>query len=494
MIKLAIVDDESLVRVGFQTIIDWHASGYELHGVYRNGKEAWEAFCREGYPDVLLTDIRMPEMDGLELIRHIRQTDMEMIILILSSYEEFEYTRRSIQLGVQDYIPKHLFDPEELIATLTRLTENKRNAIHERIQRSRTSALDEEKQRLMTQSRMLPGFITPVVTIPPENYPLLTEHLEYASSVSWVTIRSWSSEHSGNLGNDSDQSALGYLLQDLMNKTVYAVPLGFDQGIFHGLLFSRDQGQEEILMMAGLVKEWIDTVKQNLAITVVASISENRIFQDCKVLRRQAELLFDRSFFKGPGLYRFESEKHYNPELIDAQLQQWQQQFAVLIRQASYIEISKWLDAIGEELSRFHSPDTAFRLVQWMLKIYLNDRMDNNLQIDAGESNKTLASFFPIGHFRLWNDLKGAFLQTVEHYDETKANRPSWLEPVFLYVEERFADSIRLEDAAGIVNLEYHLTGTLKFRFFGGYGELRYLIKWHHKQKPVHGTVLSSEL
>lgn len=144
MIKLSIVDDESLVRVGFQTIIDWQAAGYELFGVYRNGKEAWDAFCQEGYPDVLLTDIRMPEMDGLELIRQIRQTDTDMIILILSSYEEFEYTRKSIQLGVQDYIPKHLFDPEELIATLSRLTDKRKNALQDQKQQNHSNALEEE--------------------------------------------------------------------------------------------------------------------------------------------------------------------------------------------------------------------------------------------------------------------------------------------------------------------------------------------------------------
>ncbi|CAM4297450.1 response regulator transcription factor [Paenibacillus typhae] len=456
MIKLAIVDDESLVRVGFQTIIDWQAFGYELHGVYRNGKEAWEAFCQNGTPDVLLTDIRMPEMDGLELIRHIRQADMDMIILVLSSYEEFEYTRKSIQLGVQDYIPKHLFDPEELIATLSRLTDKKKNAVQEQMQRSHSNALDEEKQRLMTHSRMLPGIIAPAVVMDPVNYPILSEMLKHTSSVRWVTIHSWLVNHSDHA---SDQSALGFLLQDLMNKTVYAVPLGVDRGSFHGLLFCDEQGQEEILMLTGLVKEWIDTVKQNLAITVVAGLSESRSFQECKMLRNQAEQMFECSFFKGPGLYRFELERDPDPEPIELQLQQWQQQFAILMKQASYTEFKKWLDVVGEELSRLHSPDTAFRLIQWMLKVYLNDRMDNNLLSGIDEVSAVPSPFFSKGHFLTWNDLKNSFLETVEHLEASAGSKPGrhpWLEPVFVYVKEHFADSIRLEEAAKMVNLNIH--------------------------------------
>lgn len=455
MIKLVIVDDESLVRVGFQTIIDWQAAGYELCGVYRNGKEAWDAFCQEGYPDVLLTDIRMPEMDGLELIRHIRQTDADMIILILSSYEEFEYTRKSIQLGVQDYIPKHLFDPEELIATLSRLTNKRKNALQDQKQQNHSNALGEEKQRLMTHSRMLPGLITPAVDISLDNYPALTEILYNTPSVRWMAIHAWQA----NSYQDSDQSALAFLLQDLMNKTIYAVPLGIDQGSFHALLLSSEQGQDEVIMQGRLIQEWTDTVKQNLAITVVAGISGSSSFHDCKMLRNQAEGMFDYSFFKGPGTYQYTAFSVAEPERIASQLQQWQQQFAVLITHASYSGFAEWLDIIEEELCALASPDTAFRLVQWILKVYLNDRMDNRWPGETNETGIAPSPFFSKLHFQTWHDLKSSFLETVEHLEASagmNTGRHPWLQPVFKYVEEHFADSIRLEDASALVNLNIH--------------------------------------
>lgn len=457
MIKIAIVDDESLVRVGFQTIIDWQAEGYELQGVYRNGKEAWEAFSIEGYPEVLLTDIRMPEMDGLELIRRIRETDKEMIILILSSFEEFEYTRKSIQLGVHDYIPKHLFDPEELISTLTRLCTNTRFTSKERALQSRANAMDEERQKLMMKSRFLPGILSSDVDLSLEAYPLLSDILKDAASVCWVTVRIWLTDNSED---DSDQTALGFLLQDLMNKTVHAVPLGFDQGIFHGLLFSQEHGPEEVIMMAGLVKEWMETIKQNLAVTVVAGMSEPRGFQQGKRLRSQSEQMLDRSFFKGPGLYRFESGPNDAPERLDIRLQKWQQQFMILMKNASQDELVKWLDALGDELSRRDSPDSAFRLFQRLFKIYQNDLLDMIAMKDA-KINLPMKLFSTLsdGFIRTWEELKSVFLQAIEDLDndyKTKLKSQPWLESAFQYVEEHYAEGIRLEDVAGVVKLNTH--------------------------------------
>lgn len=270
-----------------------------------------------------------------------------------------------------------------------------------------------------------------------------------------MAVHAWQA----NSYQDSDQSALAFLLQDLMNKTKYALPLGVDQGSFHALLLCGEQGVDQVLMQSRLIQEWTDTIKQNLAITVVAGISGCRSFQDCKMLRSEAERMFDYSFFEGPGAYRFTSFSVSEPERIASQVQQWQQQFAVLITSASYSGFAEWLDLIEEELCALASPDTAFRLVQWMLKVYLNDRMDHRWPGGTNETGMSPSPFFSKLHFHTWQDLKSSFLETVERLEASagvNACRHPWLQPVFTYVEEHFADSIRLEDAAALVNLNIH--------------------------------------
>jgi two-component system response regulator YesN len=105
MKKILIVDDEYIVRLGLKTIVDWATFGYMVAGEAANGREALDFF--ENNPvDVILTDIKMPVMDGLELTRRIRARNKKMRIIILSHYDEFSYAQEAINLGAFRYILK----------------------------------------------------------------------------------------------------------------------------------------------------------------------------------------------------------------------------------------------------------------------------------------------------------------------------------------------------------------------------------------------------
>jgi two-component system response regulator YesN len=105
MKKILIVDDEYIVRLGLKTIVDWAGFGYTLAGEAANGKEAFEFFEKTPV-DVILTDIKMPVMDGLELTRKVRARDKKAQIIILSHYDEFSYAQEAIKLGAFRYILK----------------------------------------------------------------------------------------------------------------------------------------------------------------------------------------------------------------------------------------------------------------------------------------------------------------------------------------------------------------------------------------------------
>ncbi|MDR2738516.1 MAG: response regulator [Treponema sp.] len=105
MKRILIVDDEYLVRLGLKTIIDWPEYGYVVAGEASNGKEALELFDSAG-ADVILTDIKMPVMDGLELTRAVKEKNKSVTIIILSHYDEFSYAQEAINLGAFRYILK----------------------------------------------------------------------------------------------------------------------------------------------------------------------------------------------------------------------------------------------------------------------------------------------------------------------------------------------------------------------------------------------------
>ena len=122
MLRLLTVDDEPHIHAGLDAIMDWASLGYEHAGAAVNGQEAL-AMCRDIRPDVVLTDIRMPGMDGLELIRLLRdEPDVDPTIVVVSGYNEFEYARESMRYGVQDYLLKPI-DEDELARVLTDIRE-----------------------------------------------------------------------------------------------------------------------------------------------------------------------------------------------------------------------------------------------------------------------------------------------------------------------------------------------------------------------------------
>lgn len=103
--NIMIVDDEAFIRLNFKTFIDWHEHGYVLVGEAANGREALEKIELLS-PDVVFLDIRMPVMDGLEVLRQLRETKPACKVIILSSHNEFEYAREALRLGACDYIHK----------------------------------------------------------------------------------------------------------------------------------------------------------------------------------------------------------------------------------------------------------------------------------------------------------------------------------------------------------------------------------------------------
>ena len=105
MKNILIVDDEYLVRLGLKTIIDWASFGYTIAGEASNGKDAYD-FFEKNRIDVIFMDIKMPVMDGLELLRKIRERDKKTKIIILSHYDEFSYAQEAIKLGAFRYILK----------------------------------------------------------------------------------------------------------------------------------------------------------------------------------------------------------------------------------------------------------------------------------------------------------------------------------------------------------------------------------------------------
>jgi len=116
MYKVMLVDDERLILEGILNIIDWEKLGMKVIHMAENGKEALEK-NKENPVDIIITDINMPVITGLDLIKTMKKINKRVKFIVLSGYDDFSYARTAIKYGVENYILKPI-DEEELEATL----------------------------------------------------------------------------------------------------------------------------------------------------------------------------------------------------------------------------------------------------------------------------------------------------------------------------------------------------------------------------------------
>ena len=119
--RVLLVDDEEDIRVGISRKMDWQRLGFSLVGEAANGQDALE-LAESLRPDVILTDIKMPFMDGLELCRILSDRLPAARFVIFSGFDDFEYAKQAIQMNVVEYILKPI-NADELSAVLRRLKE-----------------------------------------------------------------------------------------------------------------------------------------------------------------------------------------------------------------------------------------------------------------------------------------------------------------------------------------------------------------------------------
>ena len=117
MIKVLIVDDDSIARTNLKTMIDWGKYGFEICGEAVNGSNAIQ-IIENNIPDIVITDMNMPVMDGVALIEYLERNYHYIKVIALSGYDDFDYVRQSMKRGTVDYLLKHKIDPELLLNTL----------------------------------------------------------------------------------------------------------------------------------------------------------------------------------------------------------------------------------------------------------------------------------------------------------------------------------------------------------------------------------------
>ncbi|MGL4337970.1 MAG: response regulator transcription factor [Turicibacter sp.] len=154
MLKVLIVDDEQIVRVYLKSMLDWEQEGFSIIGTCKNGEEALR-FMENNLPDIILTDLKMPKMTGLELIDEMKKRSYPTKVIVLSNHDDYELVRQAMKLGAMDYYLKITLQSDELLIAL----QNIKKSIYEE-RKLKTSRQIEQENNIENFNLARRSFLT----------------------------------------------------------------------------------------------------------------------------------------------------------------------------------------------------------------------------------------------------------------------------------------------------------------------------------------------
>lgn len=172
MFKVIIADDEKIIREGIKKVVNWDKLNCIVVETAKNGKEAYEQALREK-PNLMILDIRMPEMDGLSVIEKLREEGLNCKYILLTGFDEFEYAKKAVDLEVMKYLLKPI-DIDQLEATLAETIERIAN---ERLEKERISKLKLQIKESIPYLK--DKFIGDLLFDPPRETRDIYEEMEY---------------------------------------------------------------------------------------------------------------------------------------------------------------------------------------------------------------------------------------------------------------------------------------------------------------------------
>lgn len=249
MYTLLVVDDEKWVRQGLSLTIDWLSEGIELIGEAEDGEEALERIGIDS-PDIIITDIKMPRMDGLELMKALKDRPKKAYVIIISGYDDFQYAHKALKYGAFDYVLKPI-EETALLEVVRRCVsdldqENKRrHHLTEMSGRIRES-LPLARQRFLEM--LLIGCISdPVIEIEARWQALNLTLNPQAITVLAIKIHLWGPKASGEKDRSWIRLALANIVEEIAARWGRAVacPLDHNADAELAVLFSRESSPDD---------------------------------------------------------------------------------------------------------------------------------------------------------------------------------------------------------------------------------------------------------
>jgi len=460
-LKVLIVDDDMPMRTSLKTLIDWESNGYTICGDAANGSSAI-AFISKCQPDIVITDMNMPVMDGVALIEYLQKKHPYVKIIALSGYDDFDYVRQSMKRGAVDYLLKHKLTAELLLEVLNT---------------ARASILKERRERddIKFKQEMLASatdiirhtFVNKLIHGEFSDTESIAAELKYADinidlrNLVVVAVEIDDYSFLKEKYNPKDLNRLINTFMDLCKNILQESGKGFIEHIDDGdfiIVFSFGYSASTLFVSNRVVND-ISRIKTSLKryLNITASFGVSKLCPDIIGLGRSyneaKELLEDKFYMGKDRVFTHEplkttSEKYFSLELEE------ERKIMLLAKSCRKDELSDYITGLFDEMKKQNVSHNNVQTVTAEL-VNIASRVAREMGIDfAGLFSEKEAPHSIVTKYDTANDIKQWVINIFEKLAcaiekrDIKAHYSGITLKAIQYIAYNYNKNISLNDAA----------------------------------------------
>lgn len=455
-LKVLICDDELLICELLQRLIPWEELGFEIIDIVYNGKDALEKIYAKK-PDVVITDVRMPDIDGLELVKIVSDKQLPIKFIMISGHRQFEYAYTAIKYNVEDYLLKPI-KGQELCAILLKIKslyeknaeakqklEISRNVIHEKLLESILSC--QKLSNSFTEINRQYGF-----HFQPGIFFVAVVDFDYLSSLHEISEQQKKYIHEKTITRIIDillEECFDYAYITKGSQTVLLLNIQPENSRFSNLKNKLLQA----LSHQNMILDFADVYKTTLCFGQAVYTPEmlSTSWETAKYLSESRMLLGCGGYLE----YKQQPHSDINPEKLFP-LSQWEK-LATIIQHLDIVEFQSWIHSLIDEVKSASKMDTAisYKTGQYFIQKFNFYCQKYDYQIPVSLSEKLIPPNLPMYQFRMyWNTIENTVTDIFTLLTQSSTNTVSMaVQKAKYYIAEHLADTISLDSVAEIVNL-----------------------------------------
>lgn len=456
MYKIVIVDDDMLIRKGIRNVIRWRDLECEISGEASSGDEALKVI-EEVKPDIVITDIKMPNMDGIELIDRIKKIIPQCKIVILTAYREFEYAQRAIKYGAFDFLLKPT-KVEDIINVVQKAINEikKEKTIVEELEK--INSILKEKLPILRENFLF-NVIFEMISNEDEILQMATLYEIEIGSFLMILAECSTKEERGRQNSHLYLLGISNMLNDFLSNdfTIYTIYLNNSQAVY--IVSSKKELEKEeekrfFELLSQLKKAAVECF--NIDLTFAVSTWGRGIVQLPDKYKECIDAINYRFYFDEEDIIYYKDLSHFFMYVDDRKLKNLKNEILLSVRYGNYSNINNLLLELEETLKKSKADKQYIFNFYYLLLIEINmikaqlfstiNKPDNQEMFESIDYFNEIIKCKNLSE--LSNILRISIKRTIEEVQKHNLNKMgSLIKKVIDYIKENYhSGEISLSD------------------------------------------------